>query len=223
MENKANRPRFFQEIFLVADTKFEMILGMPFLKISNADVSFGEGTLTWKTYTTNKALPTTERVQIIDKKDFVIAALDADSKTFVVHVAFREREGMPVHSERQAQVGALLFNEAPTEVPAEYSDYSDVFSAEHAAELPENTGINEHAIKLEEGKQPPYGLIYSLGPVELEILKIYIETNLVNSFIRPSKSPTRALIFFDKKSDKSLRLCVDNWGLNNITIKSQYL
>ena len=75
---------------------------MLFLKINNADVSFGEGTLTWKTYTTNEALPTTERVQIIDKKDFVIAALDADSKTFVVHVAFREREGMPVHSERQA-------------------------------------------------------------------------------------------------------------------------
>ena len=94
--------------------------------------------------------------------------MDADSKTFVVHVAIREREEMPVHSERQAQieaeahidaqgqsgaqVGALLFDEAPTEVPAEYSDYSDVFSAENAAELPENTGMNEHAIKLEESK-----------------------------------------------------------------------
>ena len=40
-----NRPRFFQETFLVADTKFEMILGLLFLKISNADVSFGEGIL----------------------------------------------------------------------------------------------------------------------------------------------------------------------------------
>ena len=75
---------------------------------------------------------------------------------------------MPVHSERQAQieaedhidaqgqsraqVGALIFNKAPTEVPAEYSDYSNVFSAENAAELPENTGMNEYTIKLEEGK-----------------------------------------------------------------------
>ena len=63
---------------------------MFFLKISNSDVSFVEKTLTWKIYTTNKALPTTERVQIIDKKDFVIAALDANSETFVVHVAFQE-------------------------------------------------------------------------------------------------------------------------------------
>ena len=59
---------------------------------------------------------------------------------------------MLVHSEKQAQVGALLFNKALTEVPAEYSDYSDIFSAENAAELPENIRINEHAIKLEKGK-----------------------------------------------------------------------
>ena len=222
VEDTASRPRFFQKIFLVANTKFEVILGMPFLKISNADVLFIEGTLTWRTYITNKALPTNEQVQIVDSKEFVIAALDVDSETFVVHVAIREREEMPVHSERQAQVGALLFNEAPTEVPAEYSDYSDVFSAEHAAELPENTGMNEHAIELEEGKQPPFGPIYSLGLVELETLKTYIKTNLANGFIRPSKSPTGAPILFDRKPDGSLRLCVDYRGLNNITIKNRY-
>ena len=122
----------------------------------------------------------------------------------------------------KAQVGALLFDKAPTEVPAEYSDYSDVFSAENAAELPENTGMNEHAIELEEGKQPPFGPIYSLGPVELETLKTYIKTNLANNFIRLSKSPAGVPILFDWKPDESLRLCVDYRGLNNITIKNQY-
>ena len=238
VKDKSGRPRFFQEIFLVADIKFEVILGMPFLKISNADVVFGGGTLTWKSYTTNKALPTTKRVRLVDLKEFVIAALDADNETFEMHVAIREREEMLVHSKRQAQieaeahidaqgqsgaqVGALLFDEAPTEVPAEYSDYSDVFSAENAAELPENTGMNEHAIELEEGKQPPFGLIYSLGPIELETLKTYIETNLANGFIRPSKSPAGAPILFNRKPDGSLRLYVDYWGLNNITIKNRY-
>ena len=70
-----------------------------------------------------------------------------------------------IEAQSGAQVGALLFNEAPTKVLAEYFDYSDVFSAENVAELLENTGINEHAIKLEQGKQPPFGPIYSLGPV----------------------------------------------------------
>ena len=238
VENKGGRPRFFQETFLVADTKFEVILGMPFLKISNADVAFGEGTLTWKSYTTNKALPTTKRVRLVIPKEFVIAALDADSKTFVVHVAIKERKEMPVHSEKQAQieaedhidaqgqsgaqVGALIFNKAPTEVPAKYSDYSNVFSAENAAEVPENTGMNGHAIKLEEGKQPLFGPIYSLGPIKLETLKTYIKTNLANSFIQPSKSSAGVPILFDRTPDGSLRLCVDYRGLNNITIKNQY-
>ena len=41
VEDKANRPRFFQEIFLVVNTKFEIILGIFFLKFSNLDMSFG--------------------------------------------------------------------------------------------------------------------------------------------------------------------------------------
>ena len=218
---------------------------MPFLEIRNADVAFGEGILTWKSYTTSKALPTTEQVQLVDPKEFVIAALDADSKTFVVYLAIREREEMAMDPDRKVQIkaqikaqsgaqsgvqiygkaqfGALLFDKAPTEVPVEYSDYNDVFSAKNAGELSENTGINEHAIKLEEGKQPPFGPIYSLGLVELETLKTYIETNLVNGFIRPSKSLIQAPIFFDWKPDGSLRFCVDYWGLNNITIKNRYL
>ena len=58
IEDKASRPRFFEEIFLVADNKFKVILGMFFLKISNADVSFDERILLWRTYITSKALPT---------------------------------------------------------------------------------------------------------------------------------------------------------------------
>ena len=113
----------------MADIKFEMILRMPFLKISNADVSFDEGTLLWKSYTTNKALPTIEQVQIVDPKEFVITALDVDSETFVVYVAIRKHEEMVMdlarkaqieaQYETQAQVGALLFDEAPTAVSAE--------------------------------------------------------------------------------------------------------
>ena len=114
-----------------------------------------------------------------------------DSKTFVVHVAIQKQEKIVVDLDKKAQIevqsetqiGALLFNEPPTEVQAEYSDYSNVFLAKNVAELLDNTGINEHTIKLKKSKQPPFGPIYSLGSVELETLKIYIETNLANGFI----------------------------------------
>ena len=88
--------------------------------------------------------------------------------------------------------------------------------------LPERIDLNEHAIKLEGDKQPPYGPIYSLGLVKLETLKAYIKTHLKTGFIWPSKSPAGAPILFNKKPNGSLCLCVDYQGLNNLTIKNQY-
>ena len=102
VENKANRPKFFQEIFLVANTKFEVMLGMLFLKINNTDVLFSEETLTWRTYTTNDVLLITEQVQIVDLKEFVIATLDIDSETFMVYMAIWEQERILIHSKKQA-------------------------------------------------------------------------------------------------------------------------
>ena len=97
----------------------------------------------------------------------------------------------------KAQVGALIFNKASTAVLADYSDYSSVFLAEYAVKRSEYTRISHYAIKLVQGKQPPFGLIYSLGQVELKILKTYIENNLANDFIWPSKSTARVSIFFN--------------------------
>ena len=81
---------------------------MPFLKISNADIAFGEGTFTWKSYITNEALPTTEQIQFVDQKKFVIAVLDADSETFVMHVAIWEQEEMAIDTDRKAQIKAQI-------------------------------------------------------------------------------------------------------------------
>ena len=58
--------------------------------------------------------------------------------------------------------------------------------------------------------------------VESENLKTYIETNLVNGFIRSSKSLTVAPILFDQKSDGFFWLYANYQGLNNLTIKNSY-
>ena len=222
VEDKLVRARFFQESFLLAETSMEMVLRMPFLTLSNADIQFAAKELTWRSYTAAKALPTTKRVELINKKEFAKAALDEESETFVVHVAALEAllARMAIHPLQEAQILALIQDKAPTKVSSEYADYADVFSFDLAMELPENTGINKHAIELQDGKQPPYGPIYSLGPVELETLKTYIETHLKTGFIWPSKSPVRAFILFDKDPNGSFWLCVDYWSLNNFTIKN---
>ncbi len=89
-------------------------------------------------------------------------------------------------------------------------------------EQPENTGMNEHAIKLIDGKQPPYGPIYALSLVKPETLKTYIKTHLKTGFIRTSKSLVDTPIFFDKKLEGNFHLCINYQGLNNLTIKNWY-
>ena len=50
----------------------------------------------------------------------------------------------------KAQIALLLAKEIT--VPAEYADFVDIFSKKLVKMRPKWTGINKHAIKLEEGK-----------------------------------------------------------------------
>ena len=221
VKNKLKRVQFFPETFLLANIGLEVVLGMLFLTFSKANIRFVERELVWRTYTAAEVLPTTRRVEIIDKSEFVATELNADDETFVVYItALAEPTTMLIHLSCQAQVAALTSKE--TRIPTEYSDISDVFSSDSVAELPEHTGINDYPINLQDDKQLPYGPIYSLRQVELETLKTYIEANLASGFIRPSKSSSGTPILFVQKKDSSLRLCVNYQGLNNLTIKNRY-
>ena len=143
--------------------------------------------------------------------------MDENSETFVVHIASLN---LGIDSDREAQIALLLTK--TVKILDKYSDFGNVFSEEKALVLLERNKLNEYAIILEDGKQPPYRLIYSLGPVELKTLKTYIETHLKTGFIQPFKSLADTPILFDKKSDGSFRLCVDYRGLNNLMIKNRY-
>ena len=171
-------------------------------------MDFAERKLTWKTYTIAKALPTIKRVYIIGPKEFAKMALDLEQEIFVIHVTILFNL-IDVHSDQKVQIAVLITDKAPITIPAEYSDFENMFSKKSAAVLSEHIEINNHTIDLEKDKQLPHGFIYSLKPVKLETIKTYIETNLANSFICPSKSPAGALILFDKKLNRSLWLCVD--------------
>ena len=141
------------------------------------------------------------------KKEFAAAALDPEHEIYTVHIASLSSTplaSLDVHPSRRPQISGLIAEEDFTKVSTEYSDFADVYSPNLAFELPKHTEINNHTIELVKGQQSPYGPIYSLGPIELETLKAYIETNLANKFIRLSKSPAGTPILFDWKSNGSL-------------------
>lgn len=62
--------------------------------------------------------------------------------------------------------------------------------------------INFHIIELINNQQLPFESIYSLEFIELEILKTYIKTILVHSFIGSFNFLVRVFSFFVKKSNK---------------------
>ena len=195
--NKANQVRFFEETFLVANVSSEVVLGMLFLTLSDADVDFLSRELQWRTYTTKQALLTSRRIELVGKKEFAAAALNSEDETYVVHVASLSSTPLNVHPSQRPQISGLIAEKALTKVLDKYADFANVFSLDLASKLSEHTGINKHAIELVDGQQLLYRPIYSLGPMELETLKAYIETNLANGFIRPSTFPASTLILFN--------------------------
>ena len=100
VKDKLGRPQFFQETFLLADLSMEVVVEMPFLTFSNANIQFTQKKLTWRSYTTAEALPTTKQVEIINSKKFAKATLDEYVKAFVMHVIFLLT--MAIHPARKA-------------------------------------------------------------------------------------------------------------------------
>lgn len=112
-------------------------------------------------------------------------------------------------------------------VPLVYQDYADVFKTKE--EIADDTTLPPHrpefdlAIDLEKGKSvPPHTPIYALSTTEEEILAEYIKFALKKGWIRPSKSPAGAPVFFVPKENGGFRLCVDYRRLNKVTKKNCY-
>ena len=130
--------------------------------------------------------------------------------------------GDKLHFSKRAQIAHMKVDKALTKDLGKYIDFADVFLSKLAIKLLKHMRINNHAIKLVDNWQSSYGSIYYLALIKLKTLKIYIKNNLVNNFIRLSKFFARRPIFFNKKPDKYLRLCVNYQYLNNLTIKNSY-
>lgn len=77
LASRPGRVWFFGKIFLLADTRREVVLGTPFLSISNADIRFAEKDLVWRSHTMQRLclLAATWRVEFIDRREFAAAAV----------------------------------------------------------------------------------------------------------------------------------------------------
>ena len=97
------------------------------------------------------------------KKEFAAVAIDPEYETYVVHVASLSSTPLAslgytpldVYPFRKPQISGLFAEKASTKVLAKDWDFADVISLDLVSELPKYTEINNHAIKLVDGQQPP--------------------------------------------------------------------
>jgi len=106
-------------------------------------------------------------------------------------------------------------------LPTKLMKFKDVFDEISANKLPPHR-IYDCEINLKPDSTLYYGPIYPLTEKESDALKKYIDEMLAKGFIRKSKSPAGAPIFFVLKKNGELRLVVDYRRLNEITYRDSF-
>ena len=63
---------------------------------------------------------------------------------------------------------------------------------------------------------------YRMAPAKLKELKVQLQELLDKGFVRPSVSRWGAPVLFMKKKDGTLRMCIDYWKINKVTVKNKH-
>ncbi|RYO95101.1 hypothetical protein DL764_007751 [Monosporascus ibericus] len=106
-------------------------------------------------------------------------------------------------------------------LPPEYHDLAKAFVPSNVNTLPPHRPF-DHKIELLPGQTPPYSRARAMSPYELLAVRKYIDDHLEKGFIRPSSSSATAPILLAKKPGGGVRIYVNYWGLNNVTVKNRY-
>jgi hypothetical protein len=99
-------------------------------------------------------------------------------------------------------------------------DFPNVFPEELPGMPPEREV--EFVIGLLPGTAPISKHSYRMSVEELQELKKQLTELQETGYIRPSSSPSGALVLFVQKKDGSQQMCVDYRSLNDVTIKNKY-
>uniref|UniRef100_A0A388K243 Reverse transcriptase domain-containing protein n=1 Tax=Chara braunii TaxID=69332 RepID=A0A388K243_CHABU len=199
--------------FDILDTKFDMILGMSWLRSKDHPVNFFNRT-----------------VHVRDRNGVLVpCTVPLPHPSISCHVVSAASMRASIIKDDIEEMGVCFLHVLPphdassTDSPSDpritelLHAYSDVFEGPHRV-VPDRPIC--HEIILEDGAVPPRGCIYRMSEEELSVLRAQLDGPLQKGWIRPSSSPYGAPVLFVRKKNKDLRLCMDYRKLNAQTIRN---
>jgi len=111
--------------------------------------------------------------------------------------------------------------EARKLVPEKFHEWIKVFGKKQSERMPTRK-LWDYAIDVKEGFMLQKGKVYPLSREEREEVREFVKEQLRKGYIRPSKSPQTAPVFFVGKKDGKKRMVQDYCYLNEWTIKNNY-
>ncbi|GBG82741.1 hypothetical protein CBR_g36270 [Chara braunii] len=199
--------------FDILDTKFDMILGMSWLRSEDHPVNFFNRT-----------------VHVRDRNGVLVpCTVPLPHPLISCHVVSAASMRASIIIDDIEEMGVCFLHALPphdassTDSPSDpritelLDAHSDAFEGPHG--VVRDRPIR-HEIILEDGVIPPRGCIYRMSEEELSVLRAQLDNLLEKGWIRPSSSPYGAPVLFVRKKNKDLRLCIDYRKLNAQTIRN---
>ena len=220
------------KINVIGEQKWGVILGMPWLEYHNPEIDWktGEVKMTrcpeecgrqwrpvqgksgWEKQKEEEARE--EKEERREKKEK--KANQKKRKTVKVRKVAEEWE---IWDEEEEAVKS----EAETKklVPEKFHQWIKVFGKKQSERMPTRK-LWDHAIDVREGFVPRKGKVYLLSREEREEVREFVKEQLRKGYIRPSKSPQMAPVFFVEKKDGKKRMVQDYRYLNEWMVKNNY-
>lgn len=127
MQDKPDKIRFLEEIFLPTNNNMDVVLKMLFLAFSNTNIQFNTESFTQRTYNIVEALLIAKQMELINKYKFAKVAWDKNSKMILVHVAALKSPELTIHDFQVSLLTILQQDKASAKIPLEQIDYNNVF------------------------------------------------------------------------------------------------
>ena len=199
--------------------KHDVVLGTPWLERHNPSIEWKQRVLTFERCGCVTDIRPVHRQRSMADEERLLGNTASQPKP-TLRSSSNSTDAAEVQADHEVRVKEG--SHAPSDIPEEFRKWKRLFQEETGlAALPKHQPW-DHKIRLQPGKDPPWGPLYALSKRELEEQRQWLDKQLAKHWIRKSQSPAASPAMFVPKKGGKLRMVVDYRKLNAITIKNRY-